>query len=622
MLKIFCKIIKQLNIDVLTGWNIRKYDILYLIKRLTSVLGNANCLSPQGQVVVNYNNESKTVIKGVDLVDFVNASQVVGYKIKNESINDFALQFLDTKLSYVVKEDWKKNFELFLQNVLQEIQLIKNVNDKTQYLNFLIYLQILSSAVSLDHVLSIAKLVDYLLIKTFWNQYVFPDQSLNKKIDIMGGITVQPIPGLYNNVSVLDFASNYPTIIMAYNISPQTYLFSLGELGHDQFFRRLEILKQQKIPIIDTGETDEYENERYIFFSHKVHVGVIPRLTYFLYQIRKSFQIFEQKSKDEYQKNNFNKKQYIIKTLLNSVYGLLAYQKFRISNSQCSNAITLIGRKQLRFLINFFSKYGKIIYGDTDGCFIQSNIELNSILNEFNLHALLENFIKKINPEINMKYCQNELQIRQKFSKFYISDKKKRYYGLDFDEKEFVSGGNFSKRETPTAAKTILSNLFKKSVKNSLIYEDILSSLYEIKQQQYENIAIYKSAKKSFDNYNSIIPKHIRGIHFANRVFNINIQHGDVVYMFYIKNNYQADVQVEKRQKVICLRKQDFHLLDETSLIQIDYDMFMQNEILSQLKQFDKISSVKNAIDQWNKNKHKIKTNDCDSKFSFNKRKF
>lgn len=622
MLKIFCKIIKQLNVDILTGWNIRKYDILYLIKRLNIVLGNANCLSPQNQVIVNYNNDSKTVIKGVDLVDFISSSQIIGYKMKNESINDFSLQFLNTKLSYVMKKDWQNNFESFLQNVLQEIQLIKKINDKTQYLNILIYLQILSSAIKLDHVLSITKIIDYILIKTFWNQYVFPDISQYEKVDISGGITIQPVPGLYNNVSVLDFASNYPTIIMSYNISPQTYLFSLNELGHDQFFKRLEILKQQKIPITDTGETDEHENDRYVFLSHNVHIGVIPRLIHYLYQIRKNFQESEQKSNNEHQKSILNKKQLIVKTLLNSIYGLLIYQKFRISKPQCGNAITLIGRKQLRFLINSFSEHGKIVYGDTDGCFIQSDIDINNIVDKFNSHVLYNDFIKKINPNVNKKYCQNELQIRQNFSKFYISDKKKRYYGIDFQGKEFISGGNFARRQTPEIAKIILSDLFNKAVKESLTYEDILLSQNIIRQQKYENIAVYKSIKKSFDNYNSIIPKHIRGIRFANRIFNINIQQNDIVYMFYIKNNFQVDIQSEKRQNVICLRKQDFHLIDETNLIQIDYDIFIQNEIILPLTQFDKINSVKKVLYQWSKNKHKIQKTNCNSKFSFGKKKF
>jgi len=33
-------------------------------------------------------------------------------------------------------------------------------------------------------------------------------------------------PGVHRNVAILDFASLYPTTIMAYNISPETFLFS------------------------------------------------------------------------------------------------------------------------------------------------------------------------------------------------------------------------------------------------------------------------------------------------------------------------------------------------------------------------------------------------------------
>jgi DNA polymerase elongation subunit (family B) len=50
----------------------------------------------------------------------------------------------------------------------------------------------------------------------------------------MGGRTIDPTEsGVHRNVAVFDYASLYPTTIMAYNISPETFLFSKGSIGEE-----------------------------------------------------------------------------------------------------------------------------------------------------------------------------------------------------------------------------------------------------------------------------------------------------------------------------------------------------------------------------------------------------
>jgi DNA polymerase elongation subunit (family B) len=51
----------------------------------------------------------------------------------------------------------------------------------------------------------------------------------------------------------MDYASLYPTTIMSYNISPETFLFSKTQLGEEEFEKQLKFLQKNDIKYIDTG---------------------------------------------------------------------------------------------------------------------------------------------------------------------------------------------------------------------------------------------------------------------------------------------------------------------------------------------------------------------------------
>jgi DNA polymerase elongation subunit (family B) len=55
---------------------------------------------------------------------------------------------------------------------------------------------------------------------------VFPvtKRDIEKK-EYEGAFVFQPVPGIYNNVYCLDYASLYPTTMRQFNISPDTLLF-------------------------------------------------------------------------------------------------------------------------------------------------------------------------------------------------------------------------------------------------------------------------------------------------------------------------------------------------------------------------------------------------------------
>ena len=376
VLDTFCLLIKELNVDILTGWYSHGYDIPYIIKRLTILFGNADKLSPVGNTWLGnrgaYDGYYKIKIRGLDSVDLMQVVQSLDYNLQNNKLDTAAEVILGEKYKKLKTsswKDWKENFNQFIKYAIRDVEILYLIDKKLKLFEYLIQMQILSSITSLNDIMSVTRLIDAIFIKKFWNKLVFPNNEEAKRVNYKGGLTIDPIiPGVHQGVAVLDYASLYPTTIMAYNISPETFLFSKAQFGEQQFQEQLQFLKDNNITYVDTGESDQLFGERYIFLSHKEYLGCLPQLSYELYMMRKEYKKLAKKAPTADERLVADKKQYAIKIILNSIYGAMGFPFFRLFVPECADAITFFGRKALKFAMDKLGVYGTVLYGDTDSC--------------------------------------------------------------------------------------------------------------------------------------------------------------------------------------------------------------------------------------------------------------
>jgi DNA polymerase elongation subunit (family B) len=75
VLDTFCYLIKELNVDIITGWYSHGYDVPYIMKRLSILFGNADKLSPVGNTWLGnkgvYDGYYKIKIRGLDTIDLM-----------------------------------------------------------------------------------------------------------------------------------------------------------------------------------------------------------------------------------------------------------------------------------------------------------------------------------------------------------------------------------------------------------------------------------------------------------------------------------------------------------------------------------------------------------------------
>jgi DNA polymerase elongation subunit (family B) len=86
---------------------------------------------------------------------------------------------------------------------------------------------------------------DNIVVKTMAGKYVnrYP-KSIRKKDSYAGGYLLDPIPGLYSDVSDLDFTSLYPSIIKSLNLGVETLIGRIVTKDNYEQYNSLEQLKK------------------------------------------------------------------------------------------------------------------------------------------------------------------------------------------------------------------------------------------------------------------------------------------------------------------------------------------------------------------------------------------
>jgi len=383
--------------DVITGWNCNLYDIPYICRRVSRVLGDKwmKSLSPWNRV-----NEREIVIMGrkniaydvlgVSILDYLDLykkftyTNQESYRLDHIAHVELGKRKLDHSEYENFKDFYTRDWQKFLEYNIQDVELIDLLEDKMKLIELALTMAY-DAKVNLEDVYSQVRMWDtmiynYLLPK---NIVVPPRKGANKDEKYAGAYVKEPKPGLYDWVVSFDLNSLYPHLIMQYNISPET----LVERRHPQ--ATVERLLNQEIDI--TGEYCVCANGAQ--YRKDIH-GFLPEMMKKIYDERKIYKKRMLKSKQSLENAKtpaetvalqkdvarFNNIQMARKIQLNSAYGAIGNQYFRYYNLANAEAITLSGQVSIRWIENQMNQYlnkvlktdGKdyVIASDTDSIYL------------------------------------------------------------------------------------------------------------------------------------------------------------------------------------------------------------------------------------------------------------
>lgn len=190
------------------------------------------------------------------------------------------------------------------------------------------------------------------------------DDDTKKKPDYQGATVIEPVSGFYQDpVSVMDFESLYPSIMIYFNLCPSVLM--IGDSS------KLNVPKDTHT-IVHTLQNDTTETRTYTFAKHIT--GVLPQLLRHLLKSRKAVKALMNQCTDPFQKFVLNGRQNALKVVCNSVYGFtgVSLDKGLLPCKPVAAVTTLKGRAFIEAAKNYVEKEynAKVLYGDTDSIMV------------------------------------------------------------------------------------------------------------------------------------------------------------------------------------------------------------------------------------------------------------
>jgi DNA polymerase delta subunit 1 len=325
----------------------------------------------------------------------------------------------------------------------------------------------------------------------------FGDDAGGDDIPFVGATVLEPSVGAYMDevVSVLDFASLYPSIMMAHCLCPTT-------LVADERWAAVEGVEYFRVDVAP-GHT--------VAFAQTPDYAVIPSLLADLKQYRKKAKrqmALAAQEGDDVAESLYNSKQLSFKVSMNSVYGFFGVSKGLLTGLKAiSSSVCAIGRQMIYTTKRMVEQAGhRVIYGDTDSVLCVLN------LGEDKARDLKAHFqaAEALAAEITKVFkAPNELEFEKCYSPYLIYSKK-RYTGLcytspDKPPKQDTKGLTLVRRDNAALVRRISTSVLEK-----LLYERSFDKALECAQRSiidvledrvgWDDFIVSKSLRRDYKN--------------------------------------------------------------------------------------------------------------------------
>ena len=587
--------------DVITGWNIGLFDVPYLVHRIRRVLGEdaVKQLSPwrnvrrrdvhmADKVLPSYEIVGVTQLDYLDLYKKFTYNAQESYKLDYICKVELGVGKLDNPYD-TFRDFYTKDWPLFVEYNRVDVERVSQLEDKMKLIELAITMA-LDAKCNFADVFSAVRIWDCILYNHLWDQniVVHPRDKSRPDRSIVGAYVQDPRPGQYDWVVSFDATSLYPSIIMQYNMSPETLMTETNDLEHGADMpAKVDRLLDKSVTIDHCMSANGY-----YFRSDKK--GLFPEIVAKLFQDRQDYKklmIAAQKkyedTKDPRYQNDiskYNNFQMARKIQLNSLYGAWANYYFRYFDDRIAEGITLTGQYIIRTVGRALDEYlNKIcgtqdvmysFYSDTDSCYIT----LDPLVKKYyagktneEIVAILDKICEeKIAPAIN-RACGQLAEYTQAFDNKIVFKResiatrgiwvaKKRYAlnvynneGVQYAEPKLkVMGLEIVRSSTPEVIRKTLKDAVKVAITAD---EAALQDFIKTAKSEYlklspaeiafprgvNNLAKYASTT---DIYSKGTPMHVRGA----LLFNHHIRQRG------LDNRYQF-IQEGEKIKFIYLRE-------------------------------------------------------------------
>jgi len=470
--------------DVIVGWNIVDFDLVYLKKRYEANnipfdLGRVESevsILPQTSFI----RASRARVEGRVVLDAMHLLRDFFYKFEDYRLDTAGKNLVDEgkyKLNMSITDLYEEHPEELSKYNLKDAYLVYRIVERERLVELAMTLSSITGMM-LDRVkASIATLDSLYIRKAMGKGIVCPSVKGGKRTAVIGGFVEEPVYGIYENVILCDFRSLYPSIIATFNIDPMTY--GKGEIC------------APNNACFGTGES------------------IIPEII---------LELLEERAHAK--KDGKYTKQFAIKIIMNSIFGVLGNPNCRFYNSDMANAVTSFGRQILKETSRKIENWGyDVIYGDTDSVFVVSKAD------DANEAKDIGKTIEKGINEFYRQYVESNygrgsyimLEFEKVFENFFLPKQrhiekgaKKRYAGTVDGELQII-GLEYVRRDWTQLAKEFQYGLLDKLFKGEDYERFIKGYVKDIRKGKMDDKLVYrKRLRKEIGQYTKTTPPHVK----------------------------------------------------------------------------------------------------------------
>jgi DNA polymerase I len=326
-------------------------------------------------------------------------------------------------------------------------------------------------------------------------------EAIIKDKKYRGGLVVEPIAGIHFDVSVMDFASLYPSIIKIRNLSYETV-----RCIHDE-------CKKNTIP-----GTNHWVCMRKNGLT-AILIGSLRDLRVNYYK-----SLAKNPSLDENQKQLYTVVSQALKVILNASYGVMGAEIFPLYCLPVAEATTAVGRYTILETIEKCKSVGiEVLYGDTDSLFLKGPTK-----------DQIQTVVGWAKEQFGV-----DLDLDKEYRYVVLSTRKKNYLGVQKDGKVDVKGLTGKKSHTPPFIRTLFYEILEilSKVKTTQEFTESKEKISDMiagyakklkaKQIPLVELAFNVMISKAPSEYVKTIPQHIRAAKFLEQIR--EIKKGDII---------------------------------------------------------------------------------------------
>ena len=631
--------------DVVTGWNVKFFDMPFICRRMDRVLSmkHMRALSPwnsirerelhvRGQKKIYYDIIGVSTLDYYDLYQKFTYTNQESYRLDHIAFVELGQQKLDHSEFENFQDFYRNNWQKFIEYNIHDVELVDMLEDKMKLIELAVTMAY-DAKVNFEDVFFQVRMWDSIIYDALTQENIVipPKTESTKDQQYAGAYVKEPTPGVYDWVVNFDLNSLYPHLIMQYNISPETLLDDrVSGINVDKLLNReIDTSTLEGVTICPNGT---------LFTTEKQ--GFLPKLMEKIYTERTIYKKKMLKAKQEYENTKdpqlikdiakFNNIQMARKIQLNSAYGAIGNEYFRYFRLENAEAITLSGQLSIRWIENKMNEYLRkilktedkdyVIAVDTDSIYLDlgdlvknvfkggtpSDEKVVNFLDKIckvELETYIESCYQELAEYVNA-YQQKMVMKRENIANRGIWTAKKRYIlnvwdseGVRYKEPKMkIMGLETQRSSTPAYFKDKLLKAYKIMIEGT--NDDMIDFISQIKRdtrkQSYLDIAFPRGCN-NLGNYKSYSEIYKKGTPIAVR--------GSLLYNHYLKQHRITNkfplIQEGEKIKFIYLKTPNPIGENIISFFNTIPKEFGLDRYIDYTKQFEKsfLEPLKNVLD-------------------------